>query len=178
LFGSTSLHQLQFSFANHLSNTVNFTSFPKKFEVGSNFNIFMKQQNRCYMNRYFKLPCEVESKLPAIATGYIENGSFYLFSHLAAPLETRGKKCSLEPSQPESAMISSSHRRSHASSSAATHPVPRPPMRTTSPSTRTTSPTACRLSFLLCHRCSGHRAHDPTAARAHLRRRLPPLPPW
>jgi hypothetical protein len=74
MFGTTSIHQLQLSFANHLPNTPNFASSasPKKCKVSPNFNIFMKQQNRCFTNRYFELPRKVEVKLPAIATGYIK----------------------------------------------------------------------------------------------------------
>jgi hypothetical protein len=51
----------------------------------------MKQQNMCFKNRYFQLPHEIEGKLPTMASDYIKNGSFYLFSHLAAPLEMRWK---------------------------------------------------------------------------------------
>jgi hypothetical protein len=74
MFGTTSIHQLQLSFANHLPNTPNFASSasPKKCKVSPNFNIFMKQQNRCFTNRYFELPRKVEVKLPAIVTGYIK----------------------------------------------------------------------------------------------------------
>jgi hypothetical protein len=74
MFGTVSIHQLQLSFANHLPNTPNFASSasPKKCKVSPNFNIFMKQQNRCFTNRYFELPRKVEVKLPAIATGYIK----------------------------------------------------------------------------------------------------------
>jgi hypothetical protein len=37
------------------------------------------------MNRYFELHHEVEDKLPAIATSYIKNGSFYFSHHVAPP---------------------------------------------------------------------------------------------
>jgi hypothetical protein len=36
---------------------------------------------------------------------------------------------------------------------------------------------ARRLGFILRCRGGGHRAHGPAAARAHLRRDLPPMPP-
>jgi hypothetical protein len=36
----------------------------------------MKQQKRCFTNRHFELPHKVRGKLPAIVTGYTENGLF------------------------------------------------------------------------------------------------------
>jgi hypothetical protein len=69
------LHFTNFSSASQITYQTPLTSptqFQKKSEVGPNFNIFMKQQNRCFTNRYFELPHEVESKLPTITTGYIK----------------------------------------------------------------------------------------------------------
>jgi hypothetical protein len=68
------------------------TQLHQKCKVGPNFNVFMKQQNRCFTNKYFELPHKFEDKLPTITTSYIKNILFYSFSHLAALLETRGKK--------------------------------------------------------------------------------------
>jgi hypothetical protein len=104
------------------------TQLHQKCKVGPNFNVFMKQQNRCFTNKYFELPHKFEDKLPTITTSYIKNILFYSFSHLAALLETRGKKCSPEPLPPESTTSSASRHRSCASSAMATHPVPRPPL--------------------------------------------------
>jgi hypothetical protein len=50
----------------------------------------MKEQNRCFTDRYFEIPAEVEVKLPVITASYVKNGSFYLFSSpVASPLSPR-----------------------------------------------------------------------------------------
>jgi hypothetical protein len=75
----TSLTSL--SFTNHLPNAPNFTSSasPKNVKLALTSMFFMKQQNKCFTNRYFELPHEVEDKLPIINTDYIKmvcsNGS-------------------------------------------------------------------------------------------------------
>jgi hypothetical protein len=52
----------------------NFTSstLSKKYEVNSNFNIFIKPQNSCFTNRYFKILHKIKDKLTTITTGYIK----------------------------------------------------------------------------------------------------------
>jgi hypothetical protein len=52
------LYQLSLS----LSITINFTNSasPKKYEVGTNFTIFMNQQNSCFMNSHFEVPLQLK----------------------------------------------------------------------------------------------------------------------
>jgi hypothetical protein len=68
-----------FSFAQILLTSPH--HFETKFKVGPNFNIFMKQHIRCFINTYFEFPHKFKDKLPVIITGYIKkNSSFYLLS--------------------------------------------------------------------------------------------------
>jgi hypothetical protein len=69
-------HFTNFNLASQITCQTPPTS-PKKCEVGPNFDVFMKQQNRCFTNSFFELSRESEGKFPTVATAYIKNGSFY-----------------------------------------------------------------------------------------------------